>query len=457
MKQILRTIFCVWLAFLVQTGLAENRFLFIVDTSAGMKDRAREVNRAIEEMIVTRVNNEVRRGDTFAIWTFNEEVFKGRFPLQAWQPGNSVEIADETIKFLKSQRYEKKARTEKVAAEIASVAEGSESITIFIFTDGMSALNGTPFDREVNSVFAQHRDELNRTKIPFVVALRGREGKLVSFSMNSTAGPILIPGLPATEMVKEPQLDPKLKSELSKAVQAVFDTNATPRAQSKTVVPAKKLPKVKANPEVKKVEAKPLEATVVTNVEVKPASTPLPAPRPEIKTVQPPEIAPAPTTESKPASQKPIQTVTENKQPDLKPPTTTPTNSVRPVVPLEPAPTISPSPASDKPKRDFSPAINDAILGTTQTLATTQTFTAAQSKSTAAPITNAGSPLSTPLAISTPSPAFSRSKGMLIAAGCFIVAALALGLMALRRSRASNQGSLITQSLDSQRPPEEKR
>src|SRR6266446_5457929 len=61
-----------------------NRFLLIVDTSRVMERRADATLRVVQGLLVSAMNGQFRRGDTFGIWTFNEELYAGRFPLQQW-------------------------------------------------------------------------------------------------------------------------------------------------------------------------------------------------------------------------------------------------------------------------------------------------------------------------------------------------------------------------------------
>src|SRR5580765_6426328 len=66
--------------------LHENRFLFMIETSRAMKSRSEGVNKVMEDLIGSGIGGQLRRGDSIAVWTYNSELYAGRFPLQQWTP-----------------------------------------------------------------------------------------------------------------------------------------------------------------------------------------------------------------------------------------------------------------------------------------------------------------------------------------------------------------------------------
>ena len=52
-------------------------------------------------MIYTGLDGQMREGDTFAVWNFNEQVFAGIYPMQVWKP-DDTELASSAGLFLKS-------------------------------------------------------------------------------------------------------------------------------------------------------------------------------------------------------------------------------------------------------------------------------------------------------------------------------------------------------------------
>src|SRR5690348_9219606 len=53
--------------------LSSNRFLFVVQASASMQSRAPGVLQAVEKLLMSDMNGNLRQGDTLGLWTFNEE------------------------------------------------------------------------------------------------------------------------------------------------------------------------------------------------------------------------------------------------------------------------------------------------------------------------------------------------------------------------------------------------
>src|SRR3954463_7212557 len=63
-----------------------NRFLFVVETSPGMARLDHGGRQAVVDLIYTGIAGQMRKGDTFAIWNFNDQVFAGAYPMQIWRP-----------------------------------------------------------------------------------------------------------------------------------------------------------------------------------------------------------------------------------------------------------------------------------------------------------------------------------------------------------------------------------
>ena len=60
------------------------RFLFVVNTSSSMRRIEPATRQAVFDMVFTGLNGYMRSGDTFGLWTFNEETQAGDFPMQVW-------------------------------------------------------------------------------------------------------------------------------------------------------------------------------------------------------------------------------------------------------------------------------------------------------------------------------------------------------------------------------------
>ena len=95
-----------------QTNVAKaapspRRWLLVVETSKSMQRGADAVLGAVRGMLASDLNGQLEAGDTLGMWTFNEELYAGRLPLQMWSPQARGDIMERTLAFLKAQKYEK--------------------------------------------------------------------------------------------------------------------------------------------------------------------------------------------------------------------------------------------------------------------------------------------------------------------------------------------------------------
>src|SRR5262245_45379560 len=67
----------------------QNRWLLVVDTSRRMEARKDGIVKTVTGLIMSGMNGQMRRGDTLGIWTFNEKLYSGLFPLQDCVPEQS--------------------------------------------------------------------------------------------------------------------------------------------------------------------------------------------------------------------------------------------------------------------------------------------------------------------------------------------------------------------------------
>ena len=81
------------------------RYLFVVETSSDMRRCAGAVEEALRAMLRYDLNGQLRRGDTLGVWTFNEQLYAGRFPMEVWTPERREIAAGNVLEFLKKQRY----------------------------------------------------------------------------------------------------------------------------------------------------------------------------------------------------------------------------------------------------------------------------------------------------------------------------------------------------------------
>ncbi len=173
----------------------ENRFLFVIENSLAMGRSAKAVEKTLRELIESGVQGQMVPGDSFGLWTFHEQLDTS-FELQRWVPSERGKLADTAIDFLKKRRYAKTTAMQSVLPPLFSVVKESRAITVIFISAGNEPISGTPFDGEINRVYANYSRQLHNAKLPFVTVLVGRNGQLVTHAVNSALGPFQIPKRP---------------------------------------------------------------------------------------------------------------------------------------------------------------------------------------------------------------------------------------------------------------------
>jgi hypothetical protein len=264
-----------------------DRWLFVFDLSAQMKKDLPATAIALEQMLSTSADGQLRAGDSVGIWTYDQELHAGQVPLFEWQPDRAAMIASNCVSYLKRQVYRHDSRLATVQTFLPQVVAHSTRLTTIIFCDGNSLLQGTPYDAGVNKGFHDHLAEQKQSRQPFVLVLRSQLGQYVNGTVAYPPGNISLPPFPA---LPPPPPPPPSKPAVAKAqVQAPppplviigtkVSTNLNAKAEtteSKTNAPAE----TTTNP-----------APPAASRPVKSASAPAPASAP---------AAPAARTEKKP-------------------------------------------------------------------------------------------------------------------------------------------------------------
>jgi len=173
-----------------------NRYLLIVETSRSMQDRAEGALRVAAELFTSGMGGQLQRGDTIGLWTFNDALHAGNFPLQAWSPAARTNMAKNVINFLRSQKFEKKPRFDKVLPALQQVVHNSDYITVIVISSGEAPVKGTPFDARVNEFYNTWRSQQKASRMPFLAILRGQKGQFADCAMHWAPWPIDLPALP---------------------------------------------------------------------------------------------------------------------------------------------------------------------------------------------------------------------------------------------------------------------
>src|SRR5271157_3823032 len=179
----------------------ENRFLFIVDTSAAMRRCSNAVVPGVVELLTSDMKGEFRQGDTVGLWTYND-ILHPEFPMQVWSKSDKSAIVDDIAAFLRGRRCEKRAHLEKVMPALGQVIKNSERITVILISDGTGSIQGTPFDKDINNLQKKYARELRSAHVPFVTVLAARDGAVFDYTINYP-GWVAIPHTANPEMPAE--------------------------------------------------------------------------------------------------------------------------------------------------------------------------------------------------------------------------------------------------------------
>jgi hypothetical protein len=280
-------------------AVSDNRFLFIVSTSSGMR-RCREAAEAcVAELVSNGVQGRMRSGDTFGLWTFDKKLHTGGFPMQVWTPELNTTLARQARGFLARQTYESKTRFDSIAGPLASVARSSRSLLVFLLTDGAEPVKGTPFDRALNEAITKNYKALKALHLPFVIVMGVEEGQYVDIKLNSTVH-IIIPEVARIEA----------KTAAPAPVAATNTTAALPeRAQpSAPAAAAKQTPEEPSSP-------RPIAAPSPLAAPIRPAPAEEPKPR-----VVPPTESQIPASTQAPVEPAPPASAALRTNPPEQPP-----------------------------------------------------------------------------------------------------------------------------------------
>ena len=177
-------------------SLPEDRILVIVETSAAMQKRAENIQKLVGETVSSGLGGDMRSGDTVGMWTFNNELYSGQFPLQLWTKASRQRVAVTMVQFLQQQRYEKAARPAVIWETLTNIVARSERITVIIVSSGSEVITGTPFDESIAQNFSKNKEAQQKAKMPFITILRAFKGKFTGFSVNMAPWPIELPEYP---------------------------------------------------------------------------------------------------------------------------------------------------------------------------------------------------------------------------------------------------------------------
>jgi hypothetical protein len=174
----------------------ESRYLLIFDTSSAMKKRLPEEEKGIKRLFALTFSSQLHEGDTIGVWTFDENVRTGEFPLQYWRGEDINLISSNIITFVEKHRYAKSTSYQKLIPKLYEVMNDSPRLVTLIFCDGETPIKGTPVDSSINEVFKKNEALMRKDREPYVLVFRTQSGNYVTSTIN-TAASINVPMPPA--------------------------------------------------------------------------------------------------------------------------------------------------------------------------------------------------------------------------------------------------------------------
>jgi len=434
------------------------RFLFIVDTSASMKSIDAGTRQTVFDLLFSGIDGYMRTGDTFGVWTYNDQIGAGRYPMKVWDAEDAVDQASNATLFVREQEYTGDNRIEELMMKLSGVSRAATNVNVLLITDGDTKMQGTPVDREINSVYAQRNKERKAAKKPFITTLIVENGRIVNGFVTLAGEASYLPPRPAPAPAA---VSPAPRAATNPVAPAPFAVASIPAQtapaasdpSSVATAPSTSVPtttiseKALAKPESPDAGAVTTVASANVAADGAAAGTATLEPQvaPPLKKVMqiitlPPrsapkteEPAPVPATaQANPEPQQVATTVAVTVPPLVSVPPQTPTAVVS-----EPVPRVTAAKTVEPPRESGLRAV----------VAPTPIVVAAREPAPSATETSK-SPAPTVLgAMHVPTPTGTGAIPTIIFGGILLAMALFLLGIALRRMRHEPQGSLITQSM----------
>lgn len=297
------------------------RFLLIVDTSFSMNAKRPTTAAWIRTVVGASFQNQIRAGEQFEVWTFNERADTTTFPILAWNPAESGRFAELAARRVLAAKHEKRTLYTPI---ISALQELEGNSLVVLITDGDEKFTGTPFDAAINERFAADGVRLRQAKQPFMVTFQIESGRWRDLSI-LTEGQVL--QLPEVSRPILPAPAPAEPEPAPIAATAAAEFVPAPPAVVIDLPPGARIvaaPSVDFDPAplaVPTFSSVPVESQPIVTA----ATAPTPAsPAPNASASQ--AIAAAPTTPTTPAAAPPVVAAATVEQPKPAPAPSQPVN-----------------------------------------------------------------------------------------------------------------------------------
>jgi hypothetical protein len=240
------------------------KFLFLVDTSSTMNRYDHSGRQTVFDLIFTGIGKQMQSGDTFGLWTFNEQVSAGTFPMQIWDADQNLELATRTGVFLKNQHYTGKPHAEKAIETALALVKTVKDVNVFVITSGDSSLGTSDLEKTIKDLYQQKAVGARKKNLPIVLAFSTWKGEIGRAQVAISGEPIILPA----ELLAKARARAK-----PLAASAQLDKPAEPavpraRAQPIFMKGEKPAPKIQAPPEIGTAVAPSASPEVGTRLEI---------------------------------------------------------------------------------------------------------------------------------------------------------------------------------------------
>lgn len=181
---------------LVGFAQQEPRWLLIFENSSAMKKRMPAAEKSLQQLLFTSVGGQMHAGDSLGVWTFDQTLHVGEFPLSTWKPEAATTTFSNLTAFLKKRSFKGEVNFNALEPRLSRLVTDSQRLTILIFCEGQGDIIWTPYNNGINQALRTGYDERKKSNQPFIITLRAQDGKYCGCSVNFPPSELNLPPFP---------------------------------------------------------------------------------------------------------------------------------------------------------------------------------------------------------------------------------------------------------------------
>jgi hypothetical protein len=209
LARLFAVVLCLGLVcFAVASPPQERRWLLAIETSESMEPRKQGLYDTLENLFRSGFDRRLQPGDSIGVWTFNQEVLTGQFPLQTWSTDQGPRINQQLRAFLETRSFQRLGNPSAAVALATEVARRSAHFSLILICTGQEPISGTPFDSLINAALRDMRRTQRRTRQPVLVVLRSEHGQWIDYTVGQPPWPVQIPLTPSERQLELELLKP---------------------------------------------------------------------------------------------------------------------------------------------------------------------------------------------------------------------------------------------------------